>query len=187
MVSHVCRHWREVALGLPSLWNQIPARASLPCIQEYVARSRPRSLVVAPFVDMSERELDPALFGVLRQEVPRIAHLELVSTPNLLHNLAAQHGPNVAFPALDSLVIRSHNYSSGPAPYWLFPSVVMPRLRTLSVYGLPMMFSTTLLRGTLRRLNILYPFDRLSPDALVDILRDLPLLEELSVLDVFAD
>ncbi|KAI0328101.1 hypothetical protein GY45DRAFT_1326758 [Cubamyces sp. BRFM 1775] len=41
--SHVCRHWRAVAVGTPQLWTVVPL-ANLDLVREYLARSGPLPL-----------------------------------------------------------------------------------------------------------------------------------------------
>ncbi|EPS98416.1 hypothetical protein FOMPIDRAFT_1094423, partial [Fomitopsis schrenkii] len=40
-ISHVCKHWREVALGCPILWSTLHFDAMPPqCIAEFLRRSQ---------------------------------------------------------------------------------------------------------------------------------------------------
>lgn len=40
-ISHVCRHWRQVAISTPQLWSSITlfSKRSLPCLEEWLRRS----------------------------------------------------------------------------------------------------------------------------------------------------
>ena len=39
-ITHVCTHWREVALSTPTLWNYIVLPCRLQCVREMLARSQ---------------------------------------------------------------------------------------------------------------------------------------------------
>ncbi|KAF8062451.1 hypothetical protein FPV67DRAFT_271782 [Lyophyllum atratum] len=68
-VSHVCSHWRRVALGCPSLWSDIPFHRPR-WAQEMLARSKMAPLTV--MLTFTNSWMDPELLHVSCSEAPAV-------------------------------------------------------------------------------------------------------------------
>ena len=65
-VSHICKHWREVALGTPALWSEIDLETGRRAVQShrrasaYLIRSKGYRLFVC--IDVNKCDLDDTSF-----------------------------------------------------------------------------------------------------------------------------
>ncbi|KAG6879492.1 hypothetical protein C0992_002102 [Termitomyces sp. T32_za158] len=83
-VTHVCSHWREVALKIPNLWSNIPLN-NRPWAEEMVRRSDPVPLTIGYKGPMSVTNNEhvhrsfKTLTEIIRFHLPRIKSLTLYS------------------------------------------------------------------------------------------------------------
>ncbi|KAI0044100.1 hypothetical protein FA95DRAFT_303721 [Auriscalpium vulgare] len=176
-VTHVCRRWRDVALGYPQLWTLVAFDLGDAWAQEMVARSQSAALLMSPAVDsLSDigidiiaksvhrvKELD---FGVADECDTMLALVQQLTKPALeLEDLTLY--------ALDDLLPIPDGFLGGSAP----------RLRTLSMCGFFFdLWASPLLHG-LRHLEVRVACeDHETMDVCDDILEALqamPALESL--------
>ena len=125
VASHVCATWRDVAIGLPNLWNTIdlhvrPASAAaLHRLSTYLSRSQPFPLDIF----ISSQDFDPVL-DLLLPHALRWRQLCLVTSSSCC--LSIHHAMHtLTTPMLEYLSIRTdlpHNGS--PEPYLNVPTLV---------------------------------------------------------------
>lgn len=97
--SHVCRHWRTIALTCPMLWDTVDFRALPACIAELLARTKQVPLYVTMDVVHGPRYDSGALSAekllILRQllteDIPRIVELKMRWCPPI-ENLSGPAG-----------------------------------------------------------------------------------------------
>lgn len=116
-VSHVCRHWRAVALSCPSLWSRLDVKAaSRELLETLLVRSRGAPLIVSytgwgrrstPAIPWSEQE---AIAMVLESHLQRTRSLSLsVSHQDQNTVLNMLSGPS---PLLESLELHCDTSSA---------------------------------------------------------------------------
>lgn len=188
--THVCRHWRQVALQSPILWSFITLGAdypSLEAIRTFVSRSVQAPLHI--FVRQTDRPGDPPLsserFDVIWNEVHRIEEFE--SSYEFMTR--QDHRPAfVSLPAtaLRRLKVRSYiqwRHSSDEHARALELSgnrkANMPGLQMLSCCFVPQV--KLLLLPTLTRLRLFMGPGHVSVSSLIICLLDTPLLQYLKL------
>lgn len=81
IVTHVCRYWRDVALGSALLWSHIVLTRNVDCIKAFLARSQQAPLtVIQPQSNpgcFGERVMPVAPMRLVLAEMNRICALEL--------------------------------------------------------------------------------------------------------------
>ncbi|KAG6919788.1 hypothetical protein DXG01_000288 [Tephrocybe rancida] len=95
-VSHVCSHWRNVALYTPKLWSDIPLDYP-ECVEEMLERSKMALLTIA-YRPPSRSFTSPtkpsnsliALKEMLSFHLPRNRNLNLGTLPQAIYGYAAQ-------------------------------------------------------------------------------------------------
>src|SRR5712671_3892835 len=181
-VTHVCRHWRQVALDDSTLWTHFLESSYFPneeWIAERLSRARNAPLVVE-FCQSTYRDT-ASLF------TPHISHtreLYLRNLPSFNHSVIMHRISTQKTPALERLEISisedypvsfRHSFFDGP----------FPKLRTFCVSQIvyPWSFFP---RGQLTQLKVTlsdYSEPRISTDLdqLIDLLVNCPALEVLSL------
>ncbi|KAI0263252.1 hypothetical protein BC834DRAFT_325338 [Gloeopeniophorella convolvens] len=183
--THVCRHWRQVALGDGSLWGDIkgfPARNRW--IPEMVARSKDAPLNISLLDPPDQR-----LLSIFLRHLPRIRELAL---PGLGPSQAGEDFTRKILtheaPILERFTLGLLGDGSPIVPNQvrLFRGSGAPRLREMTLYHVNLTWSS-FPRSPLTRLNV-----RLSPgvpgmpslgsfEHLMDVLAGCPTLEHLSL------
>ncbi|KAG6826122.1 hypothetical protein H0H92_001055 [Tricholoma furcatifolium] len=80
--SHICSHWREVALSTPTLWSTINLGDTLTWTLEMLQHSKTAPLSVIHAGEVSKKAY-PALIQILNSHSPRIKNLLLDYQPSL--------------------------------------------------------------------------------------------------------
>ena len=149
-VTHVCRCWRQVALGDLSLWARITRFSSnMKWISEMLVRARNAPLVVDFVVTPAPEVLSMFPPHIFRIRELRLRGLDVYRSQGLLQIFALEA------PALEHLELVSTLY---PVSFHqlcgttLFGGQV-PKLRTLSLSGVPIPWSLVP-RGQLTQLKI---------------------------------
>ncbi|KAI0263190.1 hypothetical protein BC834DRAFT_887857 [Gloeopeniophorella convolvens] len=187
--THVCQHWRQVALGDGSLWGDIkgfPTKNKW--IPEMVARSKDAPLNVSLKVE----PLDKRLLSMFLRHLPRIRELAL---PGLSPSQAGEGVIRKILtheaPILERFTLRSPGDGKKTSPIvpnevGLFRGHGAPRLREVTLYGVNLPWSS-FSRSPLTHLDV-----RLSPgfpsmpslggiEHLMGVLTGCPTLELLSL------
>ena len=182
-VSHVCSHWREIAMNWPQLWSHIDFRC-LKWAEEMLHRSKMAPLTVR--LDLRLQMSEPARsFWV---HLPRIRKLRFTATlpcgtgPGWLRPLQRQLSGFA--PCLNSLSLSLHHLEK------LLPDDVfsadIPSLRHLELKHCPVSWQWPQFK---QLISLQLSFDEnvgLQPSAsqLISILSDMPNLEFLHLHDV---
>ena len=184
-VSHVCHHWRQVALGDSSLWSTI---SNIPAITRWVsetlARARGAPLVIDPVVKPSS--------GMLSTFPPHLSHTRELR----LHNLSMNHADVVREICSQEAPVLEHFELGieGDSPATIqelvgtaFFKLQAPRLRTFTLSQVCCIPWSLIPRGHLTELTIT-SFGEISTDdspsienfnELIDLLVNCPALEIL--------
>ncbi|EIW73847.1 hypothetical protein CONPUDRAFT_160644 [Coniophora puteana RWD-64-598 SS2] len=188
-VTHICRHWREVALAFPHLWATIIYDEDHPSTELFwlmYERAKEATLAVAYHLDLDDKKL--GLFQHVLGQVYRIQELSLALPPirkilvgGQLHsvlNLLVSESPSIRHICLFSHqgVLDADPF---PIPSKLFDCP--PGLRSLSLSGCSTAWDSPIFRGLtnlhLDSMSIFAP----TAEELWDILRGTPALESLSL------
>ncbi|KAA1474485.1 hypothetical protein DENSPDRAFT_332310 [Dentipellis sp. KUC8613] len=97
-LTHVCRHWRDLALQFPLLWTDIPLQEAK-WAHEFLLRSQ--SAPLSLLVEFSSKELSPAINSALSNS-DRIQRLTLRGP--IVSSLTSHIAPA---PALESLTVKA--------------------------------------------------------------------------------
>lgn len=173
-ITHVCRHWREIALGFPSLWTSIHNKKP-EYIRTFIARSRQAPLFI------NEHHNDSVCvreaFNNLLRERHRWRTFECID-PVLEWNDIDDA------PQLEELRLCNPfrtPFMSPPAP----SSFESPRLRRVEVESVPYSFIKSILkRDSITNLSLTGITPRQNPATWLDMLSLLPSLEELELAQV---
>ncbi|KAG6908829.1 hypothetical protein DXG01_003182 [Tephrocybe rancida] len=197
-VSHVCSHWRDVALYTPKLWSDIPLDYP-ECVEEMLQRSKMALLTIA-YRPLSRFRSPPkpvysliALKEMFSSHLPRIGNLTLNNlTQPFLEYLNFKITDVLVLldqpaPMMERLELRFRHYPDGKGPEQnlKLPDAIfrgLPRLESLILEGcgMPWDLSTC---GNLKSLNISNIPASFEPSMtqLLGILSQTPLLEKLSL------
>ncbi|KAF7794952.1 hypothetical protein EIP86_006095 [Pleurotus ostreatoroseus] len=184
-ITHVCHHWREVALTSPRVWSTIFVTGSS-CVDEMLSRSKKVPLDVFAGYSISRVGSTEKIRTVLRQ-LERIRRLELHYSPSIkLGDLPT------AAPLLKTLLIKGADESSlspsGNNFMDAFERCDMPILECLELTYSKMLWTSRLLRPTLTSLVFGHARSAASSHtSLFTVLRTLdsmPLLQRLDIRNV---
>ncbi|EIW80253.1 hypothetical protein CONPUDRAFT_144419 [Coniophora puteana RWD-64-598 SS2] len=182
-ITHVCHHWREVALAYPNLWSNIdmdrrnPARIRALMLER--AKNAPLALELSN--NMYDK-LQPAIFEELSQHI----HHTRSSSLNILGLQTLDIATAVYHLVLDAPILKHLQFWLHGSPDThtsvLLPEDFLgntPRLRSMDLLGVVPPWHSSVFRG-LTRLGLWSLYD-LSPTAeeLWAILRGSPALEEI--------
>ncbi|KAJ7155425.1 hypothetical protein C8R43DRAFT_430595 [Mycena crocata] len=178
-VSHICRHWRAVALGCPNLWS-IPIFSQPRWADEMLKRSKMAPLTVKADLTYMTPKMINTLHSSL--QISRIGELDVKtgsrSVPEIL-NLSD------TAPYLHSLCLESPRYAQ---EHFTLPPTFLngeaPRLRRLELTRFFMPWDSPLMNN-LTHLKIQNPGPTARPSMteLVEALGRMPLLETLELDD----
>ena len=192
-VTHVCHHWREVALRTPVLWTNISVQhsRSVERVEAFITRSRRAPLRVKVRV-IQDIERWRGTLKLLAREMSRVEELELLvyETEDMWKDVA-QHFPPAA-PLLRTLVIRVDGIIE-PAIYGalvrFLSQSAAPNLKGLEVLSFRISWNKTILPQSLTRIVVDYSrgeFGQESCSSVAVAIGNLPVLEELKLLYVLA-
>ena len=193
-VSHVCHHWREIALDQPLLWSHVDFFAQRGTA-EILVRAKSAPLYLEASASVSGHRWDDVRFNTFRKElqarVAYICHLRTCADP--FHLQSTLKGLVSPAPILEYLSLSSHtghtrpHRRSGsrpslrrcPIPDTLF-SGSTPRLSYLELRSCNISWKSPLLKG-LKHLEIIKPSADARPDLTVwlDTLDEMPQLKTL--------
>ncbi|KAF9480816.1 hypothetical protein BDN70DRAFT_856259 [Pholiota conissans] len=173
--THVCRHWREVAIASPNLWADPPV-TNPSWTKLMLQRSKDTPLIIESDTFPSFRAL-----GMIFEHSQRIKALKLRMKTMQMWNKVQKILPE-SLPQLESLQL---SLSSGLGDVFSSKDVLSdaPNLRQMKLSDFDFNWNThsRLLCGlTHLELRHIYPNSRLTWNLLVDVLQGLPDLEVLS-------
>ncbi|KAI0794149.1 hypothetical protein C8Q74DRAFT_559995 [Fomes fomentarius] len=151
-VTHVCRHWRAVALSTPRLWSYIYASNPSVC-SELIVRSKSSPL----FVDilLSHYDDDMSTVDLISGELPRIQQLVVAAPTRKIQSLCGAIGRT-----MDQLQHLSLS-SLGDEFDDVLPKLPLitiedfaPRLRRLHLHRLPFVWTDLVFHAKLDSLDV---------------------------------
>lgn len=173
-ISHVCRRWREIAIGYPHLWANI-ILSNRSWTTAMLERSKPLPIVISAAFE--GRPLRAALLDALSQ-VSRAR--ELVLEVTMLHHLLESFKDQPA-PSLESLrLVQSVGMSPCVLPDDVFGGHT-PVLQELELDRVTIQWSSSLLRPRLTHLEIRNPHRDFLPSMtqMLDVLATMSHLDTL--------
>lgn len=184
-MTHVCKHWRDVALGTAHLWSHLPLQHPIDCVQEFIRRSSTAPLHVVSEISIFE-PADLALCKLLSPEVYRIQELSLAISRSLCQQLEAQIPAISDAPLLKRLCLTkcsSPSEEPDPESFW-FSNAALEHLEDLELAYFSVSFIRPFFRPTLTRLAVRFNSQqpqetRLGAAQWIEILTQIPLLQEL--------
>ncbi|OBZ73733.1 hypothetical protein A0H81_06123 [Grifola frondosa] len=189
-VSHVCRHWRTVALNAPRLWCRI-ALTSRSAVKELLTRSKKAGLSIRADFRHSYSPLDERckLLELAVEEIPRFKELSISCTARTLQGIFRM----LARPAPLLQKLKISDPGNADLYYSYLPmlfSSETPSLYHLELRKVPIRWSNLILHSPLRHLVIVGRRDAsVKPGGLVDVLTaldNLPMLETLELEDAIS-
>ncbi|KAG6919634.1 hypothetical protein DXG01_003498 [Tephrocybe rancida] len=205
LVSHVCRHWRRIALGTSSLWNMLHFRepAHIARAQEYMSRCLPSPHLFDILVDtVAEREHIPGvtlcreeilqIFDIICPHVKRWRAFHLKVRDHECKAAARQHlstcgpAPNLETLQLyhfeDYLTSQNLYLATYRPPVMVF-SNDLPRLKNISLIGVNLPWEQSPYLAQLHTLELALHPEKIRPpyEYWENMLRNSPDLQTLSL------
>ncbi|KAL6307275.1 hypothetical protein BKA93DRAFT_747691 [Sparassis latifolia] len=119
-VSHVCHHWRSVALECPRFWSRIVPTTCPEWVEELLSRSKKARLSVT--VDLSTGHVSGKIdaFKLLIENLSRIQQLRLIASQSSLQNIVEfMTGPA---PALQTFILTQTGSHMPDLPKTCYPA-----------------------------------------------------------------
>ncbi|KAI0726451.1 hypothetical protein C8Q72DRAFT_783725 [Fomitopsis betulina] len=191
-VSHVCKHWRVVALSCPSLWSKIKMTTQRPWMSELLERSKRAPLYVTITVPSLLSHVHPSYSSleVILGHLERTRSLFITNPADLRGRVHLLARPA---PLLESLILRSQvdsAYISHDIRECILCRPENSHLRHLELHNTPLLWDNVVLPN-LTRLTICHKSLQLRTvapvQALVGALANMGHLEELVVDDALGD
>lgn len=183
IISHVCRHWREVALSTPGLWCHIQiGRMALDTLQAFITRSKQVPLQIEG--TNIPASLYTTAYDVVSPHFARATTLEF-RLSNVPEDAMGTQSPGI-LPLLRNLKLLRHSGSRRtPLPsFWLASE--KPLLIDLSTSGFRIDWPNFTLPRTLQRLEITCAEEKAPVSEVVDVVKGLPSLVRLKLALVIA-
>ncbi|KAH8104642.1 hypothetical protein BXZ70DRAFT_921837 [Cristinia sonorae] len=180
-VTHVCHHWRTVALDAPQMWTSFHVTAQdCEFIREILERSKGMPLNIQASLDNGR---NPKPVQSILAEMHRVQTLELELYPQMNHHLCNAAVPFEA-PRLQSLTLRSTEKQASSVTDMpsLFDACHLPELRELIMFGYKPRWTSNIFAPTLTRLTLsCWGRYATSFPTLLDALCRMSALEDLNV------
>ncbi|KAG9315490.1 hypothetical protein JVU11DRAFT_3103 [Chiua virens] len=201
IVSHVCRHWREVALSTPSIWTTIEVTPECCPPYQHVSTmlERSKGLPIDVLVDSGLGHRSSILYGLLVPHIHRwrTVRIDVSYYAHVYAFLVAVSDPAIpAAPQLTSLELYHHEDSSerGEFSSFMHPKIgdhfvlfggSAPRLTSVVLWGVHIDWDQPWIASssTLKELQLAYHPDDVRPSwsQFASILRSASSLESLSL------
>lgn len=180
-VSHVCHHWRTVALTTSSLWTRIETQKA-PYVEELITRSQASPLHV-DFWRNSETDdqVDIDAHRLVLQQHHRLQSIHLFITPEHYDQLSDVL-PSIFSPSLSSLVVRAREYYD-PFPEFI-ANCQTHALARLGLHGFRL-WRHPIIRPPIIDLTVEYDMGSYTCSEILSTLSSLPLLERLTLTIMF--
>jgi len=180
-LTHVCRHWREIALGTPLLWTSIPVERGPAFLRACLARSS--DVLVDVIFRHSLSNID-CLLGDLGSHAGRVRMLKVLV---LSDDAAEKLLQDVVAPALrlEDLAFQRQTPSlNSTIPPLALPDRDWSNLRRLQLKGIALpKHSSPMMNLTSLVLSNVIAGARLALEEMLDKLSKCPRLEYLSIFD----
>lgn len=188
-VTHVCRHWRAVALQTCSLWSNIVVTSAYACVETMLNRSRPFRISIEATVTDIEYPQGSLKFKALEmalRELNRTRSLDL-RLPRPWFTLISDFLGSPA-PLLESITLRN-SMNCGDSRFQVHLRPPTGRLKDVDLSGLAIdplqQFSSSILRQFILKLPSSH-CDRVSAEGLISTLASTPKLENLVLLNALS-
>ncbi|EIW79351.1 hypothetical protein CONPUDRAFT_167108 [Coniophora puteana RWD-64-598 SS2] len=189
LASHVCRHWREVALSEPRLWSTLSLNVSSNTVWEQVKFTRSRHAPLDLSVVMVDRNREGRVQRLqdLREplgQIPRTykldVHYDQDSAPLLYESLTAPVNN------LRDLRLHYHIRDAGHRDIVFMPDTILPEgtpaLRLLSLHSCAFQWSSPIFVGLSHLALTNIPIHlRATPEQLLSVAQRSPGLKTLKV------
>ncbi|KAI0091450.1 hypothetical protein BDY19DRAFT_991156 [Irpex rosettiformis] len=185
-VTHVCHHWREVALSAPQLWTIIWVTSRMECIKEMLVRSKQALLTVK--ADRYNVPMRVDGLDLVMRELPRIASFDARMPPRLGQD--GQSGYSLNAPKLKELVLQTTDMYENLSLSTLhlqehFANCNIPTLERVELYSYQIQWNNKLFKSSLKHLTLHSSHTHLSNNITLEqvlgTLENLPLLEYLDL------
>ena len=173
-VTHVCKHWRQVALDTPCLWTNIVFDLGADCTWETIARAKQAPLSVANYLTHDAQQ--STLLVIIASH---LSHTKFLTTsfhtefiPHIVQALES-----TAAPILEELILSSAIRTNVPEMF----ANNAPRLRKAHFINIEAPWPSPILQN-LTSLN-LGAWAFLLETNFIEALSNIPLLEDLTIDD----
>lgn len=171
---NICRYWRDTALEYPRLWTNISLKRGIGWPSLQLSRSKQAPLRI---VSHDTSAIGESFLRMILKELPRTNELDVQVPHRLWHEFVAKLPDASALETLHLRVAFQAHLSVATSP--------LPRLRRLTLEGLPLFTTRALLSSTLTRL-VIREVPVVQPvSEWVGALAGLPALQVLSLSDAF--
>ncbi|KIP03443.1 hypothetical protein PHLGIDRAFT_121561 [Phlebiopsis gigantea 11061_1 CR5-6] len=189
-ITHICRHWRSLALSVPNLWRIIRTGLHRECTATFIERSKDQPLSIR--MCEPDEDLEAGFFRLLEKAPDRLQHLHLFVRRSLMLAVHEDtYGDVLDHEAGSASILTTVDltYTSAdpddrtelPSYFWfLSRDTSLPKLEILRLAKFPHFTTEELLRPTLTELDI-DSSDCVSVEEWRLLLKTLPVLESLSL------
>ncbi|KAI0055533.1 hypothetical protein BV25DRAFT_1921728 [Artomyces pyxidatus] len=155
MVAHVCRQWRDIAIGAPSLWQNVDLELGPTWIPDMLSRAQTHPVTISMAKCRNFKHGECGELDLLKEHLFHTQRLFLVGEQDELAPTVTSL--NAPAPILDHLsLLFSHFKASDEALAPQFFANQTPRLRTLSLTDVPSSWWVKLPTAGLVNLYITY-------------------------------
>ena len=183
-VSHVCSHWREVALEDPTLWRCIPFFLGSHWVTETLVRAKGAPLIIDFMNHLLHQETAQSFTSSI---LPHLSHVQCLKlSGSEMHFLRAIQSLTLPAPIIDCIDLRS---SAEDIVLHLPPDLFArhaPRLRTAlfddvkATWSSPILRNLTTLSVSLSQRKV-SPSNLPSPSEFFEAMSNMPHLEHLTI------
>ncbi|KAH8091701.1 hypothetical protein BXZ70DRAFT_909752 [Cristinia sonorae] len=150
-ITHVCHHWRELALNTPRLWARIPVHAKDKVVKEMVARAKDAPLIVKANLT-TNLPLIGRFYDIFNKHIHHVASLDIQLRGFTLSDLFTA---GASAPLMHSFTFRdvSGGTANWPAIRGLF-SRSLPSMEYVSIRCEMLQWEPAIFLPTLKELKL---------------------------------